>query len=116
MLAAGDLERWSLAPYRPTPGILESAREIFAGNTVADIKHSYADNLDVTVAAIQNSILRAKQGNLRLLCLVTGVPGSGKTLTGLSAIEVEKLDYVYSALVRSLKPLSLSNVAILSSC
>ena len=86
MLVTGDLEHWSLAPYRPTPGILESAREIFAGNTVADIKHAYADNLDVTVAAIQKSIIRAKQDNLRLLCLVTGVPGSGKTLTGLSAI------------------------------
>ena len=86
MLESGGIEAWSNAQYRPTPGILESAREVFAGNEVADIRHAYADNLDLTVDSIKSCMDRARINHERLICFVTGVPGSGKTLTGLSAI------------------------------
>ena len=86
MLELGGIEAWSNAQYRPTPGILESAREVFAGNEVVDIRHAYADNLDSTVDSIKSCIDRARINHERLICFVTGVPGSGKTLTGLSAI------------------------------
>ena len=86
MLEFGGIEAWSNAQYRPTPGILESAREVFAGNEVADIRHAYADNLDLTVDSIKSCIDRAKINHEHLICFVTGVPGSGKTLTGLNAI------------------------------
>ncbi len=86
MPSEDEIFAWVNSQYRPTPGILESAREVFAGNEVAEIKHAYADNLDVTVDAIQDVITRSRIGNRRSICFITGVPGSGKTLTGLSAI------------------------------
>jgi hypothetical protein len=85
-LSPHEISAWINAQYRPTPGILESAREVFAGNEVSDIKHAYADNLDLTVSAIRDAIQYARTQKKRLVCFVTGVPGSGKTLTGLSAI------------------------------
>ncbi len=81
-----DAAEWSRARYRPTPGILETARDVYAGNDVREISASHADNLHATVDAIRASIARAKTEKQRWVCFVTGVPGSGKTLVGLSAV------------------------------
>ena len=66
----------------PAPGILETARDVYAGNDVREISASHADNLHVTVDAIRTSIAKAKAHKQRWVCFVTGVPGSGKTLVG----------------------------------
>lgn len=80
------IAEWSSARYRPTLGILEAARDVYAGNQVREFSLSYADNLDATVDALRSLIEQARGEGKRFLCLVTGVPGSGKTLAGLSAI------------------------------
>lgn len=77
--------RWLGGSYQPTPGILEAAREVFAGHTVADISKANADNLTHTVATISEAINAARLESRHIICFVTGIPGSGKTLTGLSA-------------------------------
>jgi hypothetical protein len=81
-----DARAWSTARYRPSPGILETAREVYAGNDVRSISVSYADNLGATVDAVRQLIARSRERDERLICFITGVPGSGKTLAGLTAV------------------------------
>jgi hypothetical protein len=78
-------EAWDKGAYRPTPTIIEATQRLFAHHTVADISHSYADNLTETVSAIERAIQHARETQSRVICFVTGVPGAGKTLTGLAA-------------------------------
>jgi hypothetical protein len=82
-----DPNAWLKSGYRPTPTIVEAARRVFAGHNVRELSHAYADNLGQTTEAIAQAIHDAKSGGLRILCFVTGVPGSGKTLTGLTAMQ-----------------------------
>jgi len=77
---------WERSRYFPTPNILETARDVYAGHEVREISHAGADNLGGTVDAIRGLIREARKNSQRILCLVTGVPGSGKTLAGLSAV------------------------------
>ena len=77
---------WDAAPYSPTPTIVEATGRLWAGHTVRELSHAYADNLTATVDALARSISRSREQQLRHICFVTGVPGSGKTLAGLSAV------------------------------
>jgi hypothetical protein len=81
-----DGQAWSRGRYQPTPGILEAAREVYAGHDVRELSLSYADNLRSTVEAVRSIIDTARATSTRAVCFVTGVPGSGKTLVGLSAV------------------------------
>lgn len=81
-----DPDTWVNAPYRPIPTIIEAAEELFAGHGVANISHSFATNLDVTSRVLVEAIQRAQAQQQRLICFVTGIPGAGKTLTGLNAV------------------------------
>ncbi len=81
-----DAAAWAAAPYRPTPTILEAARALYARHTVADIARfdAGADNLGRTTRRLEELIDGARRERRKLLCLVTGVPGAGKTLAGLN--------------------------------
>jgi hypothetical protein len=85
-IAAIDPLAWDASPYRPSLSIIEAATTLFAGHSVREISHAYADNLSATTDQLIDAIHTAKQQGLRTLCFVTGVPGAGKTLTGLNAI------------------------------
>ncbi len=78
---------WLKSGYRPTPTIVEAARRVFAGHDVRELSHAYADNLTLTTEAIARVIQQAKTNRRRVVCFVTGVPGSGKTLAGLTAMQ-----------------------------
>jgi hypothetical protein len=81
-----DVAVWSVGRYRPTPGILEAARDVYAGHEIRALSASYADNLDLTVDSLREAVLQARRDSIRRVCFVTGVPGSGKTLAGLNAV------------------------------
>ena len=81
-----DCDSWDQSRYRPTPGIVETALEVFNGQQVREISHTYADNLTATVDELRRVIAQAREKSERVICFVTGVPGSGKTLAGLSAV------------------------------
>lgn len=83
--------QWLLGRYRPTPTIIEAAEMLYKGHGVADINHAYAQNLTETTAALVETIERAARDGERVICFVTGVPGAGKTLTGLDAVHDPKL-------------------------
>ena len=81
-----DANNWLHSPYCPTSNIVEAARKLYANHKVEDINRSDARGEDLvrTTNTIINLINQAKARNEKYLCMVTGVPGAGKTLIGLS--------------------------------
>jgi hypothetical protein len=79
-------EAWDGAPYRPVPGVIEAATIIFAGHDVKSIANADADNLSVAASRLVELIREARECGKRYLLLLTGVPGSGKTLAGLNVV------------------------------
>jgi hypothetical protein len=81
-IAARD---WEAGRYKPTPTIVEAATALYAGHSVETIARSDAGatNLAKTSAAISQIIQGARDQGVKAICLVTGVPGAGKTLVGL---------------------------------
>lgn len=81
-----DHERWIQSAYRPTPTIVEAAQVLFREHTVENISRNDASavNLERTMSTIGSVIDTAKATSTKHVCLVTGVPGAGKTLAGLA--------------------------------
>ena len=88
-----DAELWSASPYKPTPTIIEAAQALYSHHSVAEISRSDAGaiNLSRTTVRIFAIVDDAKARNKKTLCLMTGVPGSGKTLAGLN-IAIQRTD------------------------
>ncbi|MCR6722064.1 MAG: DUF2075 domain-containing protein [Chitinophagaceae bacterium] len=80
-----DASGFAKGAYHPTPTIIESAVSLYNNHSVSDITRSDASakNLTETTGAIDDIIEYAKKNKKKVLCLVTGVPGAGKTLVGL---------------------------------
>lgn len=76
---------WGAAPYRPTPTIVQAARALYAGHSVAAISRSDAGarNLLVTSRRVEAIVEEARERGEKAIVFVTGVPGAGKTLVGL---------------------------------
>ncbi len=89
-----DQDRWSCAPYRPTPTIIESARALYAQHSVEDIARNDAgaQNLAVTSLKIEELVDSAISKGRKVICFVTGVPGAGKTLVGLTVATRHRRD------------------------
>jgi hypothetical protein len=81
-----NAETWAASSYKPTPTIIEAAQALYRGHDVREISRSEAgaENLSRTAEYIAKVIEDAKRRNVRAICFVTGVPGSGKTLAGLN--------------------------------
>lgn len=80
-----DHKLWCASSYRPIPGIIETTVSLFNKHNSADIKESLADRdaIDTAIETIKDLVREARDTKQRTLCLLTGVPGAGKTLTGL---------------------------------
>jgi len=81
-----DGMQWGSAPYHPTPTMIEAAQSLYAQHSVDAIaRHDAgARNLRVTSARIEELVEQARNSGSKIICLVTGVPGAGKTLVGLN--------------------------------
>ena len=79
-------ESWLNSVYRPTPTIIEAAVRLYEGHGVRELSHRYAHNLDQTTEMLLREIDEARRCGRRVICFVTGVPGAGKTLTGLNVV------------------------------
>ncbi|MCV0365659.1 MAG: DUF2075 domain-containing protein [Nitrosopumilus sp.] len=77
---------WENSKYKPTPTIIEAAQSLYKGHSVKEISRSDAGaiNLIKTSEEINKIIEKSKKENLKSICFITGVPGSGKTLAGLN--------------------------------
>ncbi len=83
-----NLELWSNSIYSPTPTIIAAAQYMYATHNVSNITRNDAghENLKKTSDVIISAIHDAKANNKKLICFITGVPGSGKTLAGLNIV------------------------------
>jgi Uncharacterized conserved protein (DUF2075) len=83
-----DAQAWDRSAYHPVPTIIEAAEHLFANHDVREIAHAHADvhNLELTTKRIIAAVQDAQTQHKKIICFVTGVPGSGKTLTGLAAV------------------------------
>lgn len=81
-----DAYEWLRGRYRPTPTIVEAAQALYRGHDVEEItRHEAgAENLTRTFEYVAKAIESAKNTNKKIICFITGVPGSGKTLAGLN--------------------------------
>ncbi len=84
---------WNHSDYSPTPTIIESAQSLYAGKNVKEITqcHAGAANLTSTSETILKTAELARTYRKKLICFVTGVPGSGKTLAGLNIVHNRQL-------------------------
>ncbi|MEY2725974.1 MAG: hypothetical protein RLZZ458_1841, partial [Planctomycetota bacterium] len=85
-----DPDAWNRSRYFPVPSIIEAASAVYLDHDVKDLAYSRSgiDNLEATQNAIAECVRDARTRNVKKLIVVTGVPGSGKTLAGLNAVQL----------------------------
>lgn len=81
-----DGPTWEDAAYQPTPTIIEAARLLYDRHDLTEVGLAGAHNLDDTVAAVLDLIDTCRRERRRGVALITGAPGSGKTLAGLQVV------------------------------
>lgn len=81
----------SESSYRPLPTLIQAARELFQSGTIRRIHRAWAAT-EPAVMEISRIIHEAASTSGRRLVLLTGVPGSGKTLVGLNVVHSHFLD------------------------
>ena len=81
-----DALAWEHGAYRPVPTIIEAARSLQSGLRIAEIAHSKAAEHEIgeLTRFVQGKVEEAQAQGRFVICFVTGVPGSGKTLVGLN--------------------------------
>ena len=77
--------------YRPLPTLVQAARELFQSGSVREIWRA-SSVTDPAVEAIASIAEEAARTKTRHLVLITGVPGSGKTLVGMRSVHSRLLD------------------------
>jgi len=79
-------EIWDDSAYFPVPSIMEAAVALRSGLSIREIAHHEAAEHEIESVreAIQGYVEEARAKNHHAICFLTGVPGSGKTLVGLS--------------------------------
>ena len=100
---------WEQGRYQPTPTIVEAATALYAGHSVEEISRSDASakNIKLTSQKVSDVIRDAREHNRKAICLVTGVPGAGKTLVGLDIAtqHIDKDEELYSVFLSGNGPL-----------
>ncbi|MCE5241125.1 DUF2075 domain-containing protein [bacterium] len=86
-----DPERWNTSAYRPVPTILQAAEALYAGHSVREISRAHAANLTRTADYLLQTIQACAEKHQKRICFVTGIPGAGKTLSGLNLVHAPEL-------------------------
>ena len=79
-----NAKTWMNSFFNPTPTIIEAARYLYNHHTVEDIKKHDSTNLTDTISKVNQIIRKTKHEGSKAICFITGVPGAGKTLVGLT--------------------------------
>jgi hypothetical protein len=90
-----DADVWINSTYHPTPTIVEAAQALYKGHRVEEISRSDAGaiNLTKTCSHVSRVIDDTKANNKKVICLITGTAGAGKSLAGLN-IATERMRYL----------------------
>lgn len=81
-----DGEAWINADYSPLPSLVSAARRIFEHEPLPQIRKAQSAGIPETINQLVAAANRARVERELHLALVTGVPGSGKTLVGLQFV------------------------------
>ena len=77
--------------YRPLPTLIRAARDLFLEKRAPQLWRAAA-NTDRAVRYVQRVSFDASRLGTRHLVILTGVPGSGKTLVGMRVVHAPKLE------------------------
>ena len=81
-----DGEAWIAADYSPLPSLVTAARRIFEHEPLPQIRKAQSAGIPDTIAKLVTAANEARDAQELHLALITGVPGSGKTLVGLQFV------------------------------
>jgi len=81
-------QSYDAASYSPTPDIVTAARSLYSGHSVKEIGRAdaTAEALERTAKRLKEIAEEARRDQNKVVCFVTGEPGSGKTLLGLDLV------------------------------
>lgn len=82
----GRASVWCAGTYAPLPSLVVAARAIFRDEPLPFIRHAHSAGIPEALATLVEVIRMAARDGTRHLALLAGVPGSGKTLTGLQLV------------------------------
>ncbi len=90
-----DCNDWINSTYHPTPTLVEAAQALYKGHEVSEISRSDAGSINLTKTSqvVSRVIEDAKRSKNKVICLITGAPGAGKSLAGLN-IATERMRYL----------------------
>jgi schlafen family protein len=80
------LREWAEGRYEPLPSLVAAARRIFNHEPLPRIRRAESAGIPALLASLHDLVREAEEGGDRHLVLITGVPGSGKTLVGLQFV------------------------------
>jgi hypothetical protein len=86
-----DARSWADAKYEPLPALVEAARLLFEKQPLPRIRTAESARIPETVGLVERIVRETRQNRGRSLVLLTGVPGSGKTLVGLQLVHSRAL-------------------------
>lgn len=89
--ARPDARSWAEAKYEPLPALVEAARLLFERQPLPRIRTAESARIPETVGLIERVVRETRERHGRSLVLLTGVPGSGKTLVGLQLVHSRAL-------------------------
>ena len=82
-----DIHKWIASKYEPLPTMVEAARRFLQREKLPNIKQVHAGtNLDEAISCLKQVTEDAETNKKKVLALVTGVPGAGKTFLGLQFV------------------------------
>ena len=81
-----DLDDWLAGEYVPLPSLVRAAQTIYNNDDLPYIRKANSVGIPEAVNTLIDITNTAKINNSRVLALVTGVPGAGKTLLGLDFV------------------------------
>lgn len=87
----GDGDAFVRAPFEPLPALVEAARLLFEKKPLPRIRAAESARIPETVARLERLARDVRGTGKRTLALVSGVPGSGKTLVGLQLVHSRDL-------------------------
>jgi hypothetical protein len=85
---------WNASRYFPVPTIIEAASAVYLDHDVRELASSRSgvENLEATQKAVAEAVHDARLRGIKKLLVITGVPGAGKTLAGLNAVQLLQRD------------------------
>lgn len=85
-------ETWTRGEYAPLPSLIQAAYLLFHNLPIPRIRKADSARIPETVEKIIHIAHSASETKTRHLVLLTGVPGSGKTLVGMQIAHEPKLN------------------------